>query len=286
MAETQNYPMAFAFEEQLLRVEYDEKATPLFCAKDVAQALGIIWNGSTTVSHVPDIWRVVLAANTTSGIRDTIFLTEQGLYFFVVRSDKPKALPFQMWIAGDVIPSIRKTGSYALSNPKPDISRCQLIEQATKLLGRWSNANNPALKDNLGVLLTAIYAELELKPPVLSSPEIPLLSDAWCWLVKALLDEVENGQYKAPHKLEVLAGREVLVFRTAHFIEHVAQRGGLREEWQRLGAISDRVWKRMLRVQGLLTAEETERAIAGKRVAHMVALDLKLARSKIGYTTH
>ncbi|MBR0251141.1 MAG: phage antirepressor KilAC domain-containing protein [Synergistaceae bacterium] len=39
-------------------------------------------------------------------------LTEQGLYFFLGRSDKPKALPYQMWIAGDVVPSIRKHGIY------------------------------------------------------------------------------------------------------------------------------------------------------------------------------
>jgi len=42
-------------------------------------------------------------------------LTEQGLYFFLARSDKPKALPFQKWLAGDVLPSIRKTGSYSLA---------------------------------------------------------------------------------------------------------------------------------------------------------------------------
>jgi phage antirepressor YoqD-like protein len=39
-------------------------------------------------------------------------LTEQGLYFFLARSDKPLALPFQKWIAGEVIPSIRKHGAY------------------------------------------------------------------------------------------------------------------------------------------------------------------------------
>ena len=39
-------------------------------------------------------------------------LTEQGLYFFMGRSDKPKALPFQKWVYGDVLSSIRKTGSY------------------------------------------------------------------------------------------------------------------------------------------------------------------------------
>ena len=40
-------------------------------------------------------------------------LTEQGLYFFLGRSDKKAALPYQMWIAGDVVPAIRKYGIYA-----------------------------------------------------------------------------------------------------------------------------------------------------------------------------
>ncbi|MBF0418391.1 MAG: hypothetical protein HQL86_09110 [Magnetococcales bacterium] len=38
--------------------------------------------------------------------------SEQGLYFFLGRSDKPKALPFQKWLAGQVLPSICKTGQY------------------------------------------------------------------------------------------------------------------------------------------------------------------------------
>jgi prophage antirepressor-like protein len=41
-------------------------------------------------------------------------ISEQGLYFFLGRSDKPAALPFQKWLAGEVLPSIRKTGSYAV----------------------------------------------------------------------------------------------------------------------------------------------------------------------------
>ena len=57
--------------------------------------------------------------------QDVLCLTEQGLYFFLGRSDKPKALPYQMWIAGEVVPSIRKHGAYmteqtlekALTNP-------------------------------------------------------------------------------------------------------------------------------------------------------------------------
>ena len=48
--------------------------------------------------------------------------SEQGLYFFLGRSDKPTALPFQKWLAGDVLPSIRKTGGYGKIIAMPNFS--------------------------------------------------------------------------------------------------------------------------------------------------------------------
>ncbi len=85
---------------------------PCFVAKDVADALGITWNGTTTIANVPEEWRGVISVNTPSGTQDAICLSEQGLYFFLGRSDKPGALPFQKWLAGEVLPSIRKHGAY------------------------------------------------------------------------------------------------------------------------------------------------------------------------------
>ena len=92
-----------------------------FVAKDVAQALGYSEESNTTrlFQSVPDIWVRVkrIHLNLKDGReqeQEMLCLTEQGLYFFLGRSDKPKALPYQMWIAGDVVPSIRRTGSYSL----------------------------------------------------------------------------------------------------------------------------------------------------------------------------
>ena len=45
-------------------------------------------------------------------LRDMLCVSEQGLYFFIARSDKPKAIPFQKKIAGEILPSIRKHGAY------------------------------------------------------------------------------------------------------------------------------------------------------------------------------
>ena len=59
-------------------------------------------------------WKGVLPANTSGGTQKLTVLSEQGLYFYLGRCDKPAALKFQMWIAGEVIPSIRKHGAYVV----------------------------------------------------------------------------------------------------------------------------------------------------------------------------
>lgn len=101
----------FNFEKNQVRVIQDDNGEPLFVAKDVAQALGYNWQVAL-VKHVPEEWKGVTQSNTPSGVQRLTVLTEQGLYFFTARSDKPKALPFQKWLAGEVLPSIRKTGIY------------------------------------------------------------------------------------------------------------------------------------------------------------------------------
>ena len=91
----------FNFESKEIRV-VEINGEPWFVAKDVAEGLGYVWKGSATISHIPDEWRGVYSVQTPSGMQEMSCLTEQGLYFFVNRSDKPKAIPFQKWVAGAV----------------------------------------------------------------------------------------------------------------------------------------------------------------------------------------
>ena len=97
----------FAFEEQLVRCRLDEHGEPWFVAKDVALALGYIWKRAATIGHIPEEWRGSYSVQLPSGEQQMLMLSEQGLYFFVARSDKPRALPFQKWLAGEVLPSLR-----------------------------------------------------------------------------------------------------------------------------------------------------------------------------------
>ena len=101
----------FAYQGQSVRtVAIDGE--PWFVAKDVAEILGYVWAGSATIRHVPEEWKGVNSVPTPYGVQEMALLSEQGLYFFLGRSDKPLALPFQKWIAGEVMPSIRRDGLY------------------------------------------------------------------------------------------------------------------------------------------------------------------------------
>lgn len=114
----------FDFETAAVRTLHDDGEV-FFVAKDVCELLGYVWNGAAAVKNVPAEWKGVRSVLTPSGNQEMTVLHEQGLYFFLARSDKPKAVPFQKWIAGEVIPSIRKTGAYVV--PAAEQSDDQLI---------------------------------------------------------------------------------------------------------------------------------------------------------------
>jgi len=105
----------FQFEEDREIRTLERNGDPWFVAKDVAEALGYsdASNPARLFAHVPDEWRGVNPIHTLGGVQEMLCISEQGLYFFLGRSDKDTALPFQKWIAGDVLPSIRKKGYYA-----------------------------------------------------------------------------------------------------------------------------------------------------------------------------
>lgn len=90
---------------------------PLFCLADICRVLEIK-NVSDCKSRL-DQRGVVLTDTPTRNqygaeiIQQLVFINEKNLYKVIMRSDKPQAEPFQDWVCGEVLPSIRKTGSYS-----------------------------------------------------------------------------------------------------------------------------------------------------------------------------
>src|SRR5690606_24237303 len=80
-------------------------------AADVCAALGIA-NGRDAVSRLDPSEKGVGETDTRGGRQRVTVISEPGLYRLVMRSNKPDAVRFQMWIAHEVLPAIRKTGRY------------------------------------------------------------------------------------------------------------------------------------------------------------------------------
>lgn len=101
---------------------------PMFCLADVCKALDIS-NPSKVVQRLDDDERTKLELGRAG---ETNFVTESGLYAVILRSDKPNAKKFRKWVTGEVLPSIRKTGSYG--KPMTTAEKIQLLAQGNEEL--------------------------------------------------------------------------------------------------------------------------------------------------------
>ena len=93
---------------------------PMFLASQVGETLGFA-NIRESVRNIKKEWVSTIVKISDNGkppIRQT-YITESGLYWLLMRSNKPEALDFQDWICQDVIPSIRKSGKYEITHKCP-----------------------------------------------------------------------------------------------------------------------------------------------------------------------
>ena len=99
---------------------------PLFCAADITRALGYANGRDAIAKHVdtPDVAKrdigVVTGkkADGTDAVQmvSTTFVNESGLYALIFGSKLDTARQFKHWVTSEVLPSIRKTGSYSVAN--------------------------------------------------------------------------------------------------------------------------------------------------------------------------
>jgi prophage antirepressor-like protein len=86
---------------------------PLFTVADVCKILGI-GNPSDAARRIhPDDLDTIEVIDSLGRTQNATAVTESGLYDLILDSRKPEARAFRRWITAEVIPSIRKTGSYS-----------------------------------------------------------------------------------------------------------------------------------------------------------------------------
>lgn len=90
---------------------------PLFEAKQVGKVLGF-GNIRSSLANIRKEWKVTEVQVMDNGKPPvkTSYLTESGLYYLLMRSNKKECIDFQIWICEDVIPTLRKTGAYKMNH--------------------------------------------------------------------------------------------------------------------------------------------------------------------------
>jgi prophage antirepressor-like protein len=115
-AERQNYQiMPFTYENRPMRI-IDREGEPWFVAKEVCDILEI-GNAREAVSSLDDDEKMTVSITDShsgrhGGPQSLNLVNESGVYHLVFRSRKPEARAFRKWVTGEVLPQIRKTGSY------------------------------------------------------------------------------------------------------------------------------------------------------------------------------
>lgn len=97
-----------------------------------AKVVSRLEDGMSSTHPIPD---------SLGRIQHMTIVNESGMYRVVLRSDKPEALAFQAWITDEVLPSIRRTGSYSLPEaaPAPNAGDPALVRAAglADIIGRF-----------------------------------------------------------------------------------------------------------------------------------------------------
>lgn len=120
---------------------------PMFCLSDVCKVLDL--QTGATKKRLND--RGISSINTPTHnqygaqvMQELIFINEQNLYKVIMRSDKPQAEPFQDWVCGEVLPTIRKTGGYITTNA--DMTDAEILAKAVLVAQTTIDKRNERIK--------------------------------------------------------------------------------------------------------------------------------------------
>ena len=173
-------PSIFNFNEHGVRIVYGANGEPLFCLTDVCKVLNISRSSDLVqvskgfVSNEPPrrngalnpVGVQKIRISTNGGRQELIFINEENLYRVIFRSDKPEALNFQDWVFAEVLPSIRKTGSYsARQTAYEELNRLCMQAKTQKAKGSFHGTglvNHRYSMQDLNLRITTCKNNLQL----------------------------------------------------------------------------------------------------------------------------
>lgn len=118
---------------------------PWFVGKDLAECLGYADTFGALKKHVDDEDKQNCQNDSFESPRGLTVVNESGMYSLALFSKLPTAKPFRRWITSEVVPSIRKTGSYSVKQDMPKLTpnpkyRSRMIGTAIRDIGKTAES--------------------------------------------------------------------------------------------------------------------------------------------------
>lgn len=125
---------------------------PWFIGKDIATILNYTNTAKAIRDHVDDddklTERIVLSGQN----RDVIFINESGFYSLILSSKMPNAKKFKKWVTSEVLPSLRKTGTYTVVATQPSATSSIIVQPTSdielpKATNTWYLKNRKRIRE-------------------------------------------------------------------------------------------------------------------------------------------
>lgn len=148
---------SYNFHNSNIRVEQNDKGEVLFCLADVCASLNLSTPAKTANQIKEEFGRdelnSCLLKDANNHGQQCTMITEPQLYFVMMRSNSKIAREFRQWICNEVLPAIRKTGSYTLTQKDKELKK---LNDRVKELADEKRAS----ESSLNLTITCLKDEL------------------------------------------------------------------------------------------------------------------------------
>lgn len=181
-----------------------------FVGKDIADKLGYAETRKAISRHVADDDGMKYPLMDSMGrMQDTVLINESGMYSLILSSRLPSAKEFKHWITSEVLPTIRKTGSYSIVNRNNLSPQLQAIGQIFDTLVMIETKQNETIEKIIEVeeKVESVESKVADTEERLDKAEekIDDISTTWKEHINSIIDTVckKNGLHNPMQKAKL-----------------------------------------------------------------------------------
>lgn len=125
----------FSYSGQQVRTLIDLDGNTWFVAADVCAVLGLTDTNKAVRGLDEDETTTSRTTDSSGRSQEMLIISEPGLYTLLVRSRRSEAKPFRRWVTHEVLPTLRRSGSYSVESRTPETAPAPITDPLDALQG-------------------------------------------------------------------------------------------------------------------------------------------------------